>query len=1081
MKEIVLTSGILILVIAAARLVFRGKVKQGMIYGMWLLVALRLLIPVQFGSFRFSFLTPAQPLTEAMTEIAQNPVSGPSRQEVYQNIEQLYIQQGQPVTSPAIRQAIQLQVEHTIIAPTIGQVLTVIWLLGAGLMAIWFIWINLRFQQKLRRGDRALLTVQAPVAVWVTGEVSSPCLVGLLRPAIYLTPASAQNPALDHVLAHELTHYRHKDHLWAFVRCLCLCLYWFHPLVWLAALLSRRDCELACDEGALAKLGEDERIAYGKTLLEIVSQAGGHGHLLQTATTMSESKRQLKERVNYIVKQPKVWIAAAIAMVLICVVCFGCALSGRETTEPTPTDEHLNQTTAPTTPTEATDPNTNEPKTGPMGGVLLSEEEIGQVNRTIMRAECLTNQYFLQPETVNLAKLLKWLSVGIPLSSAELRAIQQEIGLEDEDMPSSGWTKCDRAQVDLVLMRYLGIDSKQLYTVPAYGAVYLEEYDFYYSYRAGSGEQSAAFLCHSGEVIGNKAYLYGRDELSGKESVFTMEQKDGQWYLHSHLPTNMVTAENSTPLTAAQILQVNEAFYPISHEERADGTVYAELSITNPFLLSYYSRPEEMDFQMFMRNHPHRVDATEEERTAYYNALGGGAQCNKYDKAVIDEVLLSYMGITSDVLYNDSLSQVTYLEEFNAYFNSTSDFLWYTFDCFGGEICGNVAYLYSEESVLTLVQREGNWYIYAHLTMEDFAAEAQSSQSTPLTEEQLQQVNEAVNAPESLAAYPFFRAYYTHPEGFNLEEYLIYCTEYTIVGGEEQALAVERTGNPFQQTGRRFAKSDIDQELTKWLGITSDTLYHGPTINLVYLEDYQSFYTFTSNKPGRINFTGGEIQGNTLYLYNDAHIVRLEQHNGQWQFVSNMPVNMSVTGEGVLLSGEQIYQVQQAFTSETFSRNEDRISIRATTASCFFTSYYSRPEEINLSDFLRHCPLGVRVTGQERDAAMAATGDGTIEQACTKFEKSQVDELLMSVMGITSDNLAMEGRGIPLVYLEEYESYYHFISDYGPGFFECFGGEICGDTVYLYSPSAILTLVQREGTWYIYSHVLINPMFAHHS
>ncbi|MBE6945989.1 MAG: M56 family metallopeptidase, partial [Ruminococcaceae bacterium] len=898
--------------------------------------------------------------------------------------------------------------------------------------------------------------------------------------------ASAQNPALDHVLAHELTHYRHKDHLWAFVRCLCLCLYWFHPLVWLAAFLSRRDCELACDEGALAKLGEDERIAYGKTLLEIVSQAGGHGHLLQTATTMNESKRQLKERVNYIVKQPKVWIAAAIAMVLVCGVCFGCALSGRETTEPTPTDEHLTQTTAPTTPTEATAPNTNEPKTGPMGGVLLSEEEIGQVNRTIMRAECLTNQYFLQPETVNLAKLLKWLSVGIPVSSAELRAIQQEIGLEDEDMPRSGWAKCDRAQVDLVLMRYLGIDSKQLYTVPAYGAVYLEEYDFYYSYLAISGEQSAAFLCHSGEVIGNKAYLYGRDELSGKESVFTMEQKDGQWYLYSHLPANIATVEDSTPLTAEQLHQVNEAFYPIIYVDK-DGVEFYYASPMSCFFMSTYRCPEEMDLSRFLRNYPYSVSATEAEwdaaNEAYAEIQPGGfyPQCNKLEKKIIDETLLSVMGITSDVLYHGAQGNLVYVEAYDAYFNGTTDFENGTFDCFGGVICGDVAYLYSEDAVLTLVQREGNWYIYAHLTMEDFAAQAQSSQSTPLTEEQLQQVNEAVNAPESLAAYPFFRAYYTHPEGFSLEEYLIYCTEYTIVGGEEQALAVERTGNPFQQTGRRFAKSDIDQELTKWLGITSDTLYHGPTINLVYLEDYQSFYTFTSNKPGRINFTGGEIQGNTLYLYNDAHIVRLEQHNGQWQFVSNMPVNMSVTGEGVLLSGEQLHQVKQAFTSETFSRNEDRISIRATTASCFFTSYYNRPEEINLSDFLRHCPLGVRVTGQERDAAMAATGYGAIEQACTKFEKSQVDELLMSVMGITSDNLAMEGRGIPLVYLEEYDSYYNFISNYGPGFFECFGGEICGDTVYLYSPSAILTLVQREGTWYIYSHVLINPMFAHHS
>ena len=36
-----------------------------------------------------------------------------------------------------------------------------------------------------------------------------------------------------------------------------------------AAVLSKRDCELACDEGALLLLGEQERIGYGKTLLSI--------------------------------------------------------------------------------------------------------------------------------------------------------------------------------------------------------------------------------------------------------------------------------------------------------------------------------------------------------------------------------------------------------------------------------------------------------------------------------------------------------------------------------------------------------------------------------------------------------------------------------------------------------------------------------------------------------------------------------------------------------------------------------------------------------------------------------------------
>ena len=56
-----------------------------------------------------------------------------------------------------------------------------------------------------------------------------------------------------------MTHYRHLDHIWTLVRSLCLVLYWFHPLVWVAARLSMEDSELACDEGTFIRLGEEKR------------------------------------------------------------------------------------------------------------------------------------------------------------------------------------------------------------------------------------------------------------------------------------------------------------------------------------------------------------------------------------------------------------------------------------------------------------------------------------------------------------------------------------------------------------------------------------------------------------------------------------------------------------------------------------------------------------------------------------------------------------------------------------------------------------------------------------------------------
>ena len=81
--------------------------------------------------------------------------------------------------------------------------------------------------------------------VYQCSLVKSPCLFGLFRPAVYLTPEVMESQVLTrYVLAHELAHYRAKDHIWSLLRSLCLVIHWYNPLVWVAAVLSKRDAML---------------------------------------------------------------------------------------------------------------------------------------------------------------------------------------------------------------------------------------------------------------------------------------------------------------------------------------------------------------------------------------------------------------------------------------------------------------------------------------------------------------------------------------------------------------------------------------------------------------------------------------------------------------------------------------------------------------------------------------------------------------------------------------------------------------------------------------------------------------------
>ena len=876
-------------------------------------MALRLMIPVQFGSFRFSILTPAQPLTQTITEVAREPVSGPSRQEVYQNVERLYIQQGRPVSTPQVQQEIQTEVEKRITVPTLGQIATWIWLAGVAGMSLWFLYVNLRWRARLCREAKPLEGTDSPVPVLVSGEVTSPCLVGLFRPAIYLTPEGAKPEHLSHVLAHELTHYRHKDHVWAFVRCLCLCVYWFNPLVWLAAFFSRRDCELACDEGALKRLGENQRIAYGKTLLHIVAHAGTHTRLLQTATTMNETKRQLKERVNFIVKKPKVWITAAIAMVLVCAICFGCAIGGGQVTEPGNTGEPVAQGTEPVGTTEAREPEeTGEPQreTGPMGGILLTEEEVRRVNSTVAQMGSYISRYFMQPETIDLTKLLRSVTGSQLVTDAEMDAIQEELGLEDQEMPRTRWTKRQKKTLDETMIRWMGMTSDMLYTGPSFDAVYLEEYDCYYQnpQQYTVDDPALDFLCDGGEVVGDKAYLYGTDPGSGRRGVLTLHQRDGQWYLYSHLPANMVTVRDSTPLTIQQIRQVNQAFYPEIYYEK-NGYEYVAASHMSCFFMSTYACPEEMDLARFLRNYPDMEFAMDEEWAAAdeaYAEAGMGniyPQCLKMKKEDVDEVLLSVMGITSDVLYHGVQSNLVYVEEYDAYFNGTSDFENATFDCFGGEICGDVAYLYSSERVLTLIRQSGKWYIYSHLTMEEFAVQNETSMGgVPLTGAQIQQVNEAFASQAAIkngehtsivqtVAGRFFTSYYSSPQEMNLELFFYNYPGTTPASEEERAAAGEVLGyTPRDVPCRKCEKSALDETLMKWMGITSDGMYQGPSHYLVYVEEYDAYYGFASDVYPAMEFecVRGEICGDVAYLFSRDAALTLVRRDDKWYIYSHL-------------------------------------------------------------------------------------------------------------------------------------------------------------------------------------------------
>lgn len=526
MREILLTSSVLILAVLLLRRAFRDRISRRAQYVLWALVLVRLLVPVSLPGADFSVLSAAEPVGRTVTErleqreiyrvpLAPSPMgTAPQVTSPAPQIEGGGSPSGEAAAPSGGEEAFSYPVIRERVV-TAADLLTVLWLIGIAAMAVWFLVTNLRFWQKLRRtrAPYAAENCRYPVYL-VEAGLPSPCLFGPVRPAIYLTPAVVASPErLRHVLAHETAHARHLDPLWSLLRSVCLAVYWFDPLVWIAAAVSKADGELACDEAAIQALGEGERIPYGKTLLSLIPVRTGPGSPLLSATTMTADKRQLKDRITRIA-QGQQTRAAALFLVLalaagVCAVTFTGAKADGET-----------------------------------GGVRsLTGDELAYFNEEFFNQEgtySIRNQFlnslYENSEDIDLFELL-YCGTGIdaPMTDEELR----QVGSFD----TAGELICpvDKMSVEAinqVLLENTGLTLEETGRIGMDYFQYLPEYDAYYHSHGDTNYFSGVNIT-AGERVGDTIRLYYDDtfHVDGWKCVTLEEQADGSYWFVSNQPS----------------------------------------------------------------------------------------------------------------------------------------------------------------------------------------------------------------------------------------------------------------------------------------------------------------------------------------------------------------------------------------------------------------------------------------------------------------------------------------------------------------------------------------------------------------
>ena len=536
----VLTVSALILAVLLVRAIFKNRVPKRMVYTLWLVVLVKLCLPGTLVSL------PVLPAEEAAAPVqrVELPAQPLPAQQPAQAVTQPQTPVQQPV-SPA-----QGATEAPAKPLTAMQIFQIVWAGGSALLGLWLFGTWLVFMVQLHK-SRRFLGRHGRTRIYISSTVKSPCLAGLV-PAVYLTEDVLQTDSTELILRHELTHLRHLDFLWSLCRTAAVIAYWWNPFIWLAAICSKRDAELACDEAVAAGLSDAQRLVYARAIL---AQAP------RKAAALSLAGPPVRERILFLTKKQRTSVLCVILALLLIVSAAGCSIT-----------ELTRQKSGEITLPEETEPVQQEPLKTAMP---LTQAQIDAVNAIFADYELSTddtlghfavNGFFTSTyddvRDLNLNNFLAYFGEcgEEDISEEEFAQLNAKWefrvdSVEDFPLPIHRYPA---SAVEDVLKRFAGIGLADLTDMqtPFSGYTYLEDTDAFYT--TTSDYNPGYFRCTSGEIEpdGDTALLYGSTagSLSGKAVLKLV--KDGEnWYIHSFTlasPEQSTVQEEQVPTTEPQ-------------------------------------------------------------------------------------------------------------------------------------------------------------------------------------------------------------------------------------------------------------------------------------------------------------------------------------------------------------------------------------------------------------------------------------------------------------------------------------------------------------------------------------------------
>ncbi|WP_273225900.1 M56/M15 family metallopeptidase [Geosporobacter ferrireducens] len=332
-------ASILILLLLLIRKLFYRRFGARFLHSLWILVLLRLLIPVTFESpfsifnlldmnFRITSMVQNNNETFKVLPFAHEPLM--EEELVGSNTEHSGYQD-------------DIADNENNLHLSILKVLSLAWLMGFLVLAVFSYIITIRFKHRTRNFKplenseiqflveycRKKVKIKRPISVYMNPYFRSPCISGIIKPRIYLPEdicCRADQVQLQHILLHELSHYKRKD-LWSnLFSVLTVLVHWFNPLVWLAVKKMRYDREIACDAYVMEMLEEEETMNYGMTIIHFSNLFSNKYKQLYFASFF-EINSQLERRITMIKMFKKGSYQISAAVIICCIVIAAITLT----------------------------------------------------------------------------------------------------------------------------------------------------------------------------------------------------------------------------------------------------------------------------------------------------------------------------------------------------------------------------------------------------------------------------------------------------------------------------------------------------------------------------------------------------------------------------------------------------------------------------------------------------------------------------------------------------------------------------------------------------------------------------------